>query len=54
MATSNFRATATIADLVANARGQTLKLGFPMRVMLDGHPGRLNHHPAQITASLRA
>ena len=38
--------------LFANACGQALKLGFPMGVMLDGNPGRLNHDPAQITAPL--
>ena len=38
--------------LSANARGQALKLGFPVRMMLDGHPGRLNHDPTQITTPL--
>ena len=52
MGTPNFRAMATIADLVANACGQPLKLGFPVRMMLDRHPGCLNHHPAQITTPL--
>ena len=52
MTTSNFRAMATSADLVANTRGQALKLGFPVRMMLDRHPGRLDHDPTQITAPL--
>jgi len=38
--------------LFANACGQPLKLGFPVRMMFDRHPGRLDHDPTQITAPL--
>src|SRR5438128_5607545 len=38
--------------LFANAPTQALKLGFPVGVMFDRNPGRLNHYPAQITAPL--
>ncbi len=38
--------------LFANACGQTLKLGFPVGVMFDRHPGCLNQHSTQITAPL--
>jgi len=42
---------ATIADLVANVRGQAFKLGLEVADDVRRHPGCLDHDPTQITAS---
>jgi hypothetical protein len=43
---------ATIADLVAHAFGQVLKLGLPMGMMFHRTPSGFDHHVPQIASSL--